>query len=84
MNIQLSEVLSDITGVTGLAIVATAHKIARIVYQLLTTKEPYREECAEEADCKRREREMKQLARRAQKLGYTLKPVAEPAPAPSP
>jgi len=66
------------------AIVATAHKIARVVYHLLTTKEPYREECAEEADQKRQERELKQLARRAQKLGYTLNPVAEPAPAPSP
>jgi transposase len=66
------------------AIVATAHKIARVVYHLLTTKEPYREECAEEADQKRQERELKQLARRAQRLGYTLNPVAEPAPAPSP
>ena len=51
---------------------ATAHKIARVVYHLLTTKEPYREECAEEADHKRQERELKQLARRAQHLGYTL------------
>lgn len=66
------------------AIVATAHKIARVVYHILTTKEPYREECAEEADRKRQERELKQLARRAQRLGYTLHPVAEPAPAPSP
>jgi len=66
------------------AIVATAHKIARVVYHLLTTKEPYREECAEEADQKRQERELKQLARRAQKLGYTLNRVAAPVPAPSP
>jgi transposase len=66
------------------AIVATAHKIARVVYHLLTTKQPYREECAEEADQKRQERELKQLTRRAQKLGYTLNPVAEPAPASSP
>jgi len=54
------------------------------VYHLLTTKEPYREECVEEADRKRQERELKQLARRARRLGYTLNPVAEPAPAPSP
>jgi transposase len=66
------------------AIVATAHKIARVVYHLLTTKQSYREECAEEADQKRQEREFKQLARRAQKLGYTLSPVTEPAPASSP
>ena len=54
------------------AIVATAHKIARIVYHLLKTREPYREESATEYDQKRRERELKHLARRAQKLGYTL------------
>jgi len=66
------------------AIVATAHKIARVVYHLLTTKEPYREECADEADQKRQERELKQLARRAQKLGYTLNPLAATPPAPSP
>src|SRR5215216_1204356 len=66
------------------AIVATAHKIARVVYHLLTTKEPYREECAEEADRKRQERELKQLARRAQKLGYSLNPITAPPPAASP
>jgi hypothetical protein len=61
--------------------VATAHKVARVVvYHLLTTKEPYRQECAEEADQKRQQRELRQLARRAQRLGYTLNPVAEPAP----
>ncbi len=57
------------------AIVATAHKIARTVYHLLKTREPYRAESAEEYDHKRREREIKHLARRAQKLGYTLTTV---------
>ena len=57
------------------AIVATAHKIARIVYHLLKTREPYREESDAEYECKRQERELKHLARRAQKLGYTLAPV---------
>src|SRR3954447_3539491 len=56
----------------GQAIVATAHKIARIVYHLLKTGEPYREEGAAEYDHKRQTRELKQLARRAQKLGYSL------------
>src|SRR3954451_8703786 len=54
------------------AIVATAHKIARTVYQLLKTGESYREESAADYDHKRRERERRQLERRAQKLGYTL------------
>ena len=62
------------------AIVATAHKIARTVYHLLKTGEPYREESGAEYERKRRERELKHLARRAQKLGYILSavPVTEP------
>ena len=54
------------------AIVATAHKIARTVYHLLKTGEPYREESAAEYERQRQERELKHLTRRAQKLGYTL------------
>jgi transposase len=61
-----------------------AHKIGRMVYHLLTNKHPYHEECAEEADQKRQERELKQLARRAQKLGYSLNPLAASLPASSP
>jgi transposase len=62
------------------AIVATAHKIARTVYHLLKTGEPYREERADEYEHKRRERERKHLERRARKLGYIL--TAAPSPAP--
>jgi transposase len=62
------------------AIVATAHKIARTVYQLLKTGEPYREESAAEYEHKRRERERRHLERRAQKLGYTLAPISASAP----
>jgi hypothetical protein len=62
------------------AVVATAHKIARTVYHLLKTREPYREETAAEYDRKRREREVKHLARRAQKLGYSLTPVPAVTP----
>ncbi len=61
------------------AIVATAHKIARIVYHLLKTGEPYREESDVEYERKRQEREIKHLARRAQKLGYTLTAVSATA-----
>ena len=57
------------------AIVATAHKIARVVYHILATGEAYREESAEEYERKRREREIKQLQRRAQKLGFILAAV---------
>jgi transposase len=62
------------------AIVATAHKIARVVYHLLKTGEAFEEESGEAYEQKRRERELKHLARRAQKLGYTLAAVPATAP----
>jgi hypothetical protein len=52
--------------------VATAHKIARIVYHLLKTGEAYVEQSAGEYEEQRRERELRRLAQRASKLGYTL------------
>ena len=66
------------------AIVATAHKIARIVYHLLKTGEPYREESDAEYERKRQERELNHLARRAHKLGYTLTAVPTTVPESSP
>ena len=62
------------------AIVATAHKIARIVYHLLKTGEPYQESSAAAYEQKRQERELKHLRRRAEMLGYTLAPAPASAP----
>jgi transposase len=58
------------------ATVATAHKIARVVYHLLKYGEAYKGESAEQYEQQRQERERGQLERRAQKLGFTLTPVA--------
>jgi transposase len=58
-------------------IVATAHKLARIVYHLLKYGKAYVEETAADYENKRRERELRSLTRRAIKLGYTLAPVSE-------
>ncbi len=66
------------------ATVATAHKIARIVYHLLKYGEAYEEESADAYEQKRQERELRQLTRRANKLGYTLAPVGEPPMSPNP
>jgi transposase len=60
------------------ATVATAHKIARIVYHLLKYGEAYEAESAAAYEQQRQERELRQLNRRAAKLGYTLAPVQEP------
>ena len=64
--------------------VATAHKIARIVYHLLKTGEAYVEQSAEEYEEQRRERELRRLAQRASKLGYTLTLAPATAALPAP
>jgi len=65
------------------AIVATAHKIARVVYHLLKYGEAFVSEDAAEYEHKRQERELKQLTRRAKKLGYNLVPQVAPPPVPA-
>jgi len=64
----------------GQAIVATAHKIARIVYHLLKTGEPYRAEGATEDAQQRQAGERNHRARRAQKRGSTVAPIPARAP----
>jgi transposase len=59
------------------AIVATAHKIARIVYHLLTHRTPFRDLSAEDDEQRTRERDLAHLRKRAAKLGLTL--VESPA-----
>ena len=62
-----------ISGLHSMA--ATAHKIARIVYHLLKYGDAYEAQSAAEYEEQRRERELRQLQRRASKLGMTLTPV---------
>src|SRR5215475_12871273 len=59
------------------AIVATAHKLARIVYHLLTHRTPYRDRSAEEYEQQARQREIVTLRQKAAKLGLAL--VESPA-----
>jgi transposase len=54
------------------AIVATAHKIARIVYHLLTHRTPFCDLSAEDYEQRARERDLAHLRKRAAKLGLTL------------
>lgn len=56
------------------ATVATAHKIARIVYRLLQSGTAYQEVPSEIHAAQRREREIRQLTKRANKLGFTIIP----------
>lgn len=58
------------------AIVATAHKLARIVYHLLKYGEAYEAQLAIVNEEQRQARELRSLTKRATTLGYTLTPVA--------
>ena len=60
---------------TAQAITATAHKIARIVYHVLLTKQPYAEtvfhRCAQQAQ----QRAEMRLRKQAAQLGFQLLPI---------
>ena len=55
--------------------VATAHKLARIIYHLLKYREDYVDMGAEHYEAQHRERVVRSLERRAAKLGFQLQPV---------
>jgi len=59
------------------AITATAHKLARIVYHMLQDRQPYQPLTKEAFAQQRRDRELRELEKRAAHLGYRLQ--KEPA-----
>jgi transposase len=62
------------------AITATAHKMARILYHMLTTKEPYREQASEAQQQRQQQRTLARIKTAARAAGYQLVPM-EPMPA---
>jgi hypothetical protein len=60
---------------TAQAITATAHKIARVLYHVLLTKEPYAETVFHKCDEHTRRRAEKRLRKHAALLGFQLIPV---------
>ena len=61
--------------------VATAHKIARVVYRMLKNKVEFQQVSAKEYEQAFREREMKYLQRKAARLGLALQPIGVEATA---
>ncbi len=59
------------------ALTATAHKLARIVYHLLTTRQPYAETRLAAAEAQHRHRTEARLRAQARALGFQLVPVME-------
>ena len=57
------------------AITATAHKLARIIYHLLTTHEPYNETRLAQADQQYQRRMESRIRSQARALGFQLVPV---------
>jgi len=57
------------------AVVATAHKIARVIYHMLTCHEAFQPESIRAFDQKRQERDVKHLQTRAKALGFILQPM---------
>lgn len=62
---------------TPKAVVATAHKLARLVYRLLKYGEDYVVQGMAEYEQAYRERVVKNLARKAKELGYRLLPTSD-------
>jgi transposase len=61
------------------AVTATAHKLARIIYAMLKNRKPYHDFGADHYEHQYRARVLRNLNRRAAKLGFRLEP-AIPAP----
>jgi hypothetical protein len=66
------------------AITATAHKLARIIYNLMRYGLAYVQQTEAAYAAQVRQRQEKQLPRRAKELGYELKKIETPAPASAP
>jgi hypothetical protein len=62
---------------TPAAITATAHKLARILYHLLKYRQPYHDFGADHYEQQYRARVLRNLNRRAVKLGFRLEPLAQ-------
>jgi transposase len=59
------------------AVTATAHKLARIFYHLVTTREQYDESIFAREQAKMQERKERRLRREADRMGFNLVPRAE-------
>lgn len=61
------------------AVTAVAHKLARIIYVMLKTRQPYRAELHDETSTVNRERTLNRLRTKAKALGFQLVPQTSSA-----
>jgi len=57
------------------AVVATAHKLARIIYTMLKHRTPFHDIGADEYELRLRQRQIARLHKTAKNLGFTLQPI---------
>lgn len=57
------------------AVVATAHKLARIIYTMLKHRTPFHDIGADAYELRIRQRQIARLHKTAKKLGFTLQPI---------
>jgi len=55
--------------------VAASHKLARIIYFMLKNKTPYRDIGSSQYEQQQRQRQIRNLHRQAQRLGYSIEPA---------
>ena len=60
------------------AVAAAAHKLARLVYTMLTKGQEYTDQSQDYYEARYRERVLRQLSQRAQKLGMKLVTTGQP------
>ena len=60
-----------------IANVAAAHKLARIIYSMLKNKTPYRTLDEQQYNEQQRQRAVRNLQRRARRLGLRLEPIEQ-------
>jgi transposase len=65
---------------SGTAVVATAHKIARIIFMLISTGQPFVEPGQDAYDKQHRDRTLRKLASQAASMGFSLVPAETPSP----
>jgi transposase len=65
------------------AVTAAAHKLARLIYAMLTKGQEYTDQGQDYYEERYRQRVLHNLARRAQQMGMALVPVAAQAPQPA-
>jgi transposase len=61
------------------AVTAAAHKLARLIYTMLTKGQEYTDQGQEYYEERYRERVLRALSQRAVKLGMQVTPIAQPA-----